>query len=245
MNEAKKKIIFSHRAGSKPEVNIPKYDPFDDNCTGCTDTAPEHISKREDYISAFNDLFNCSTFIDSAISASILADATADIVERDNCIFASFHIPEGSINRALIAHFCYLVDFSSKVNVFPSADFAKNICVEFVYNIPKDFFSGIDDTEEDSIPFEYMDTVAFGCGKTFCCKICSDAYSTPEEANDCFWGHPEADILRWVSQELVVHRHIYPDKDGSLPLKYDFIDKINDRYRLIDWMDTDCEEPTL
>lgn len=39
------------------------------------------------------------------------------------------------------------------------------------------------------------------------CSICGESYPTKDRSDECFWGHSELEILRWVAFELVSTHH--------------------------------------
>lgn len=69
------------------------------------------------------------------------------------------------------------------------------------------------------------------------CSICGESYPTKERSDECFWGHSELEILRWVAFELVSTHH-FAEKDESalcadaMCFASDFIKKLNEKFKV-------------
>lgn len=69
------------------------------------------------------------------------------------------------------------------------------------------------------------------------CSICGERYPSQEEANRCFWGHTELEILRWIAFELVSNRHFAEEYQSPLCademyFSTEFLKKLNEKFRV-------------
>lgn len=69
------------------------------------------------------------------------------------------------------------------------------------------------------------------------CKLCGSSYFSREEAVECFWGHTELEILRWVAFQLVTCCHFGTVGDEPMPnvgvsFPAEFIKELNERFQI-------------
>lgn len=69
------------------------------------------------------------------------------------------------------------------------------------------------------------------------CSICTRAYFSKEEAEECFWNHSEIEKLRWIANRVHNIKIWNDDKLDLDILDYELfskIDKITDDYNIKD-----------
>lgn len=73
--------------------------------------------------------------------------------------------------------------------------------------------------------------------KHYHCHLCGESYPTKATADECFWGHSELEILRWVAFELVSNHH-FAEKNEAAPctdtmcFTNDFVKKLNEKFKV-------------